>query len=283
MIARRGEGGFTLPELLVALVIMGIIGVALTRLFVSQSRFYDLQAQLRRARFVSRTATNAALSDLRMTEATGGVAAASPRSITVRVPYALGVVCANTATQTTVALFPVDSTTYATAGFSGYAWRDELGNYTYVETGATVALTSASACAPANVSVLPNGKVVVVAPPLPAALPAVIAVGTPVFLLQPLTYEFKASAALPGRTALWRTVVSTGQADELVAPFDTTAKFRFFVEGSDTAQNAVPTPLTRMRGVELNFDALSDRAPQGSSAAKKAQAVTAVFFNNALK
>jgi hypothetical protein len=111
----------------------------------------------------------------------------------------------------------------------------------------------------------------------------VIAVGTPVFLIQRLTYEFKASAALPGRTGLWRTVVTTGQADELVAPFDITARYRFFLEGSDTAQNGVPTPVTRTRGVELSFDALSDRAPQGSSAPKKAQVVTAVFFNNALK
>jgi prepilin-type N-terminal cleavage/methylation domain-containing protein len=280
MIARRG---FTLTELLVGMLIMGIVGVAITKLFVSQSRFYDLQAQLRRARFVSRTAINAALSDLRMTEGTGGVAAASPTSLTVRVPYALGVVCANDAMQTTVALFPVDSTTYATAGFSGYAWRDTLGNYTYVEGGATVTPASASVCTAGNVSVLPNGKVVAVAPPLPASLPAVIAVGTPMFLIQRLTYEFKASAALPGLTGLWRTVVTTGQADELVAPFDTTAKFRFFVPGGDTAQSAVPSPLSDMRGVELSFDALSDRAPQGSSAPRKAQAVTAVFFNNMLK
>jgi prepilin-type N-terminal cleavage/methylation domain-containing protein len=279
MIARRG---FTLTELLIGMLIMGIVGAAITRLFVSQSRFYDLQAQLRRARFVSRTAINAALSDLRMTEATGGVAAASPTSITVRAPYALGVVCANDAMQATVALFPVDSTTYATAGFSGYAWRDTLGNYTYVEAGATVTLASASVCTSGTVSVLPNGKVVAVAPPLPATLPAVIAVGTPLFLIQRLTYEFKASAALPGQTGLWRTVVTTGQADELVAPFDTTARFRFFVQGGDTAQSVVPSPLSDLRGVELSFDALSDRAPQGSSP-RKAQAVTAVFFNNTLK
>jgi len=53
MSARRG---FTLAELLVTLLIMGIVGTAVTKLFVSQSRFNDQQAQLRRARFVSRTA-----------------------------------------------------------------------------------------------------------------------------------------------------------------------------------------------------------------------------------
>ena len=71
--------GFTLTELLVGMVLMGIVGVALTKLFVSQSRFYDRETQMRRARFVTRTAINAAVSDLRMVEATGGVVSATPR------------------------------------------------------------------------------------------------------------------------------------------------------------------------------------------------------------
>ena len=72
--------GFTLAELLVGMVVLGIIGAALSRLLLSQSRFYDLQTQLRRARFVSRTAINAALSDLRMVEATGGDPAGAVRA-----------------------------------------------------------------------------------------------------------------------------------------------------------------------------------------------------------
>jgi prepilin-type N-terminal cleavage/methylation domain-containing protein len=278
--ARRG---FTLAELLVGMVILGIIGAALSRLFLSQSRFYDLQAQLRRARFVSRTAINAALSDLRMVEATGGVVSATATQVTVRVPYAIGIVCANTGTQTTLSLWPVDSTVYATAGFAGYVWRDSLGNMTYAEAGTSLVADNASVCTTANVTVLAGGRVVAVRPALPATLPAVTAVGTSVFLVQRLTYEFKASTALPGRTALWRTIVGTGQTDELVAPFDSSAKFGFFVVGSDTAQAAVPSPLTNMRGLQLNLTSQSERAPQGGTAPKQAQAVTAVFFNNQLK
>jgi hypothetical protein len=77
--------------------------------------------------------------------------------------------------------------------------------------------------------------------------------------------------------------VGTGQTDELVAPFDSSAKFGFFVVGSDTAQAAVPSPLTNMRGLQLNLTSQSERAPQGGTAPKQAQAVTAVFFNNQLK
>jgi prepilin-type N-terminal cleavage/methylation domain-containing protein len=278
-----GRRGFTLVELLVGMVILGIIGAALTGLFVSQSRFYDQQAQLRRARFVSRTAINAALSDLRMVEATGGIVSATATQVTVRVPYAIGIVCANTLAQTTLSLWPVDSTVYAAAGFSGYAWRDSLGAITYMEAGTAVVAGNALVCTAGNVTVLPQGRVVSVQPPLPAGLPAVTAVGTPVFLIQRMTYEFKPSVALPGRTALWRTIVATGQADELVAPFDSAAKFRFFVVGSDTAQSPVPNPLTNMRGVELDLMSQSDRAPQATAAPKQARAVTAVFFNNQLK
>lgn len=277
MSARRG---FTLAELMVTMVIMGIVGIAVTKLFVSQSRFYDQETQLRRARFVSRTATNAALSDLRMVEGTGGVVSATSTRVTLRVPYALGIACASNGAQTTLSLWPVDSTVYATAGFSGYAWRDSLGNYTYVETGASVVTDNVAVCTGANVGVLVQGQVEAVRPPLPAGIPAATLVGTPIFLEQQVTYEFKNSVALPGRVALWRTIVQTGQTDELVAPFDTSAKFRFFVVGVDTAQSAVPSPLNTMRGLELNLNSQSEHAPEGTAKPKQAQAVTAVFFNN---
>ena len=280
MSARRG---FTLAELLVSMLILGIIGAALTKLFVSQSRLYDQQTRLRQARFVSRAAINAALSDLRMVETTAGVVSATPTALSARVPYALGVVCANTPLQTTLSLLPVDSTTYAAAGFSGYAWRDNLGRYTYVEAGASVGPDDPSVCAAANVTVLPGGRVAAVRPPLPAPLPPVVAVGTAVLLFQRVTYAFKPSVALPGRTALWRTVAATGQSDELVAPFDTSAKFRFYVQGGDTAQRVVPSALSSMRGLELDLNAESERPPEGSSAPKKAQTVAAVFFNNQVK
>src|SRR3989441_12556664 len=83
--------------------------------------------------------------------------------------------------------------------------------------------------------------------------------------------------------ALWRTIVQTGQSDELVAPFDTTAKFRFFVAGSDTAQSTVPTALAALRGLELDLNAQSERAPEGMAAPKQAQVVTAGVFYNQLK
>ena len=276
--------GFTLAELLIGMVILGIIGVALSTLILSQSRFYDNQAQRRRARFVSRAAVNAALSDLRMVEATNGIVSATPTQVVVRVPYAMGIACGHAGAVETVALFPSDSTLYANAGFTGFAWRDSLGSYTYVEAGVTLGVGVAATCNAANVTVLPTGRVVTVSPVgFPGTYPVVTEIGSPILLYQRMTYEFKASSAMPGRTALWRTIQATGQTDELVAPFDTSAKFRFFVINSDTAQNAVPAPVTNIRGFELNFNAQSDRVSEGSGALNSSQVVTAVFFNNRVK
>jgi hypothetical protein len=54
-----------------------------------------------------------------MIEANGGVMAASATSLTIRIPYAIGVVCGNNGAGTVLSLLPVDSTTYAEAAFYG--------------------------------------------------------------------------------------------------------------------------------------------------------------------
>jgi prepilin-type N-terminal cleavage/methylation domain-containing protein len=275
--------GFTLVELVVTIVILAIIGAAITKLYVSQARSYDLQTQMRKARYVSRTAVNAALSDLRMVENTGGMVSATSTQVVVRVPYAMGLVCANTGVLTTIALLPVDSVQYATAGFSGYAWRDSTGAYNYVEASVTLGVGVAATCTLAGVTVLTNGRVITVAPGMPVLYPAVTAVGTPVFLYQRLTYEFKASTVLPGRTSLWRTVNATSSAAELVGPFDATAKFRFYALNADTAQSAVPSPVSNIYGLELDLNGQSENAPEGKSSVRTTQLTTAVFFNNRIK
>lgn len=275
----RHRRGFTLAEMLVTMVVMGIIGSALAGLFASQSRFYDHAGQSRRARYVAQTAINAVLSDLRMVEATGGVVSPTTTTkLTVDVPYAMGILCTNTGAAT-VAVFPVDPLVADQASFSGFAWRDDDGVYSYVHTadGAALGTGMAADCDANGVSVLPGGSVVTVS----STVPLGAQVGNPVLLLQRITYEFKASVAMPGRIALWRTIEG-GQSDELVAPFSSTAGFRFFVEGDDEAKSSVPSPLSSIRGVEVHFDSESDRAPRGSEI-RTAELVTAVFFNNAMR
>src|SRR5215208_5237685 len=102
-IARRG---FTLIELMLSLIVAAIIGAALVRIVLGQARFMDQQEAWRAARSVSRSGINRLVSDLRAVEATNGVAAAvaGGQDLTVRVPYAFGIICSTALNLTVVSL-----------------------------------------------------------------------------------------------------------------------------------------------------------------------------------
>jgi prepilin-type N-terminal cleavage/methylation domain-containing protein len=272
--------GMSLAEMLVGLVILGIVATLFTRLLVAQGKFFDKQAQGTAARNVSRGALNRAISDLRMVEAGGGVLAASATSVTIRVPYAMGVVCATAGGVTTATLLPVDSVMYAQPGFYGYAWRSSTsGLYNYVEAGASVANGTASVCTNAAITTLTNGKVIALTP----ALPAAATFGTPVLLFRRVRYEFKASNLVTGKTGLWRTVINPNgseTAEELVAPFASTASFKFFAVNNQVAQTNPPASLADLRGFELHLDGMSERVVSGKTAAESAPFITAVYFKN---
>lgn len=189
--------GVTLVELLVSLVIMAIIGTALTRMTMSQARFFSQFAAKRGARSATRGAMGMMLADLRMVDPTSGIELASSTSIQVKAPYAFGIACHTTGTTTYISLFPTDSAMYAGATFSGYAWRDSTsGNYVY-DTVATVAAGTTSNCTPDSVTVL-TGRARVVAVTSSLAAPPI---GAPVFLYQKLRYSIAASSAVPGSLA----------------------------------------------------------------------------------
>jgi prepilin-type N-terminal cleavage/methylation domain-containing protein len=278
---RRGRRGFTLIELLVGVVLFAIVGAAFTKLLSVQGRFFDRQAMGNAARNVSRASLNRVVSDFRMIEATGGVIAASSTSLTIRVPYAIGVMCANSGAGTVLSLLPVDSTSYARAGKYGYAWRNfETGAYSYVENPSTRDVGDPAVCTGVNITTVTKGQVVLVTP----ALPNGSGLGTPVFLYSKVRYEFKASTAVPGKLGLWRTdIAPTGaeSTEELVAPFASTASWKFFsVNGGNVATTNPPASLADLRGLELHLDGSSEYIAAGAAALESAPFTTAVFFKN---
>ena len=207
----RARRGFTLIELIVGIVIFAIVGALFTKLLTVQGKFYDRQGMGNAARNVSRASLNRVVSDFRMIEATGGVVAATSTSLTIRIPFAIGVMCGNSAGGTVISLLPVDSTTYAEATFYGYAWRNfTTGAYSYVESPATRATADAAQsaiCIAKQITTVPGGKIVYVTPVLPVGA----GLGTPVFLYSRVKYEFKASVAVPGKLGLWRTEIAAGR------------------------------------------------------------------------
>lgn len=282
---RRVRRGFTIIELLVGIVLFAIVGAAFTKLLTVQGRFFDRQGMGNAARNVSRASLNRVVSDFRMIEATGGVVAATSTSLTLRIPFAIGVMCKNAHGGTILSLLPVDSTTYANAvannGFYGYAWRNFItGAYSYVENPATEKDGDAADCASVSITMVPNGRTVEVDPPLPAGG----GLGTPVFLYNKIRYEFKASTAVPGKLGLYRTDIKpngTETSEELVAPFANTAGWKFFsVNGGSVAQVNPPANLADLRGLELHLDGISENIAPGQITNEKAPFTTAVFFKN---
>lgn len=280
MITLKARRGMSMAELIIGMVILAIIGMAMTKIMLAQARYYDHQKTANQARNVSRGPLNRVVSDLRMVEATGGVTAASATSITARVPYAIGVVCVSASGNTQISMLPVDSAMYAAPGYTGYAWRKGTGVYTYMLTGTVHDDGDLTQCNNAGIGTLTSqhAKVVRITP----VLSDTASVGTPVFLFRTITYEFKASTSVPGTTGLYRTVVATGAEEELSAPYSSDAKFKFFVGSSTTAQTNAPADLSTLRGIELNMTGLSEGTPRGGTAKEKAPFITAVFFKNRL-
>jgi prepilin-type N-terminal cleavage/methylation domain-containing protein len=274
--------GMSMSELLIGMVILAIVGMGLTQTLRSQARYFDHQKTGSLARAVSRGPINRVVSDLRMVEAQGGVTAASSSSITFRVPYAMGVVCGTgpNGTSTHVSLLPVDSAMFAADGYSGYAWRGGDGVYRYKDDNSTKNVGTLSVCDAAQISTLTSaGAKTIKLTPL---LPDTASFGTPVFLYRKVRYYFAASGMVSGATGLWRAIINDAATEELSAPYDATAKFRFFVGSSLTAQDAPPADLSKIRGIELNMTGMSERAPSGGVAKQKAPFITAVFFKNRL-
>lgn len=276
--------GFTLIELMVSMVVLAIVAGGLVDLLRSQGRFMDQQEAWRTSRGVARSSLNRLYSDLRNVEASAGVeaAAAGGKDITLRVPYAFGVMCSSTGASSTLSMLPVDSAMFAGPGLSGLAWRDPAtGAYHYVTAGVSLSAGTGANCTGAGVTTLPsiNGSPAGTIVNVSGAIAPVPPIGTVFFLYRRVRYEFKASTVLPGRTGLWRTLVTTGATEELATPFATTARFNFYVVSSSTPQAAVPT-LSTIRGLQILLDGESERAPRGSSLPKKTQLSTSLFFTN---
>src|SRR5688500_4199394 len=117
------RSGVSLVELLVAMTLLGIVGLSILRTFTSQARLADLQTKRLDARAVSRAPVNLFMSDVRMVETGNGVVAATSSSVTLRIPVVMGLVCGTSAAATVLSLMPVDSAVMASAALSGRADR----------------------------------------------------------------------------------------------------------------------------------------------------------------
>ena len=284
--ARRGV---TLIELLIAMIVASILGGALLTLMMSMNRFEEREEGLRGARRAGRAALNSLASDLRMVDPEWGIEAATATSITLRIPYAMGLVCSSTIVLHTLMLLPVDSVALAQPGLSGFAARGSGGTMTPYTASLTVSYpgSTPAACTSAGIQTIAAGAGEPNARTRPVTIGglalAILPAGTPVLLYRRVRYYFGASAlaGLSGRNALWRDWLDDGAgAQELAGPFDATAAFRFYNTSATAAQVAVPSPLTNVYGIELFLPGESDRTARKRSGPEQANLTTSVFFMN---
>src|SRR5687768_18150796 len=87
---RRGASNF---ELLVGMVILSIAAMAVARVVISQTRYFEHQKTAIQARSVPRGPLNRLVSDLRMVEAIGGVIFARSEEHTSELQSRLHLVC----------------------------------------------------------------------------------------------------------------------------------------------------------------------------------------------
>ncbi len=284
----RNRPGFTLAEILVAMVILAIVGAALTRLVVAQSRFFTREYGARNARSVARQSMNLLLTELRMVQDSGGVDSVSADGRTVRliVPYAYGLACGNTSSATIVSMLPVDTSVMAMAEYAGYAWRNSSGRYVVVvppapqSTNALKTATSPDICVgsgpgEADIQTVTvdgrAGQILQMTPDAP------VPVGNPVFVWQHVTYSFDSSTAYPGLYGLYRDAAG-GTREEIMAPFDSTARFRFYVPNVDTSLATMPL-LSAIRGLDILLYGVSPKL-QSNGQRSMTKMTTAVFFRN---
>ena len=294
--ARRG---FTIVEIITALTIISIIGLAMTKLILGQTRSFQYDNGARRARTAARSAMNIMITDLRMIQdTTGGVTAldaTNNRRIDVRVPVVFGFVCEKNAGNVVVSLVPTDSFQRASSKYGGYAVRDSVtGVYTYVTAASSDSIrsTGAGRCSAAGVNIFADtisvsgraGGVFLMSP----GPPGITGVGSPMFVWHTVTYEFKASGIYAGRYGLFRTVRGLSNtdttSDELVAPFKSTARFSYYTKSpyttSDVPTTTAPGSLNNLRGFQIYLPAESSDTMPTRNTPQSATTTTAVFFKN---
>lgn len=288
----QSRRGVTLIELMVALILLGLVSTSLMQIIRSQIRFTDAQGSANQARYISRASLNLLLSDVRMVDADSGIVMATPDSFTVVAPYASGIVCGTSTSgaASVIALLPYDSVAYAEGGYSGYAYIDTTTTgtafrqvYQYKFGGpppTTLDSASVASSAPCNTS---NDVVRIFQSSAVAVQPVapVQARYQAAMLVRRITYAFRPSASVPGSRGLFRTVINgTHGSEEIAAPFDTSARFMYYLNTGAKSASVAGASRNTIRGIELQLNGKSDHTVQGASRPEAAPMTTAIFFKN---
>jgi prepilin-type N-terminal cleavage/methylation domain-containing protein len=299
-IHRRARSGFTMVEIIVALIIFAVVGMALTKMLLTQSTGFKRDVTARRARAGARSSMNLIVSDVRMGQDINGVQLANDSTFVLRAPLVFGLVCATSGASTTIAGVAADSFATWDSRYGGYAVRNPNSPYSYTfvpasSSGARSIGSSATCTGLANPirsdTVTQTGRTGLITTFTPGTA-GPTAVGQPAFLWQYVTYRFRKEIGDNARN-LYR--VSCGadtssagancSREVLMGPFSPTARFNYYLTtatsaSQDSSVKTAPADLNTIRGVEFVLAAIAPDTVGSSKGPASATTTTSVFFKN---
>ncbi|MFQ5890055.1 MAG: PilW family protein [Gemmatimonadota bacterium] len=255
----RHHGGFTLVEMLIAIVITGVLGAAVMSLLLSQNRFYGKNDDVIYAQQSLRAAVDLMSAELRMASP-GDLLAATPDSVSFRFDVLRAVVCDSTgADEATLFVYDSVSNANLVTGFSGTAYSGPYDSaFVYADgwtgvvgsTGATPKATCTGLGAPATSADVYYRTVTGWQGNFAQGVPDR---GSLVREYGRLTYRFASSGFGTGQ-ALWR------GSQELVSPFQNGAAFSYVMADSTVQSTVAVAAFPNVRSVRVTAVALGDQA-----------------------
>jgi Tfp pilus assembly protein PilV len=204
----RGVAGFSLIELLIALLIATSIGALVFTIFAVQNRFYAATSVSGRAQQTARGASDLVASELRAVSR-GALRVATPSRLAARVPLTIGIVCSLPAGGDVNAYFPLDGAAITASEVKGFAVRASSGSWSYTPAAWGSLFVSSGGAAVTECTgqggvssgfgtdyMLLN-DVASLASPAPDT-------GSAILLYTEIEYRFAASALEPGTLGLFR-------------------------------------------------------------------------------
>ncbi|MFQ5679767.1 MAG: PilW family protein [Gemmatimonadota bacterium] len=254
---RPAKGGFTLVELIIAITVATVLGAGILGLLLGQNRFYGETDDAIYAEQSIRAAMDLMAAEMRMASPSDLTAAAAD-SVSARFDLVRSVVCDVTGgDQADLFVYDTVSNANLPASFRGAATSGPYDSAFVYADGWT---GTVSVSAAAKTTCVNNGS-----PSLTdntryrrvtgwaAGFGSVPARGSIVRTYGRLTYRFAASGLGSGQ-AVWR------NAQELVSPFDTGARFRYEMADGTIQNSVVSAQLDQVRMIHIEATAIGDGA-----------------------
>jgi prepilin-type N-terminal cleavage/methylation domain-containing protein len=262
------RAGFTLVETIIALVLSSVVLVLVSTTFLAQHRVYSSLRLAARVQDNARSATERVASELRSLM-DSGIVVAGPRTLTVRSPIAVVVVCDRQGTNVHV---HVDGgvASLDTAEVGGVAWLNQgTGVWTYRNTTwSTIdnpggGITSAARCAQNGADTLRATSHFRRLGPFNTLFGSVPGPGEVLLLFRETTFKIQDSELEPGRLGIFRRRYG-GSFVELASGMDASARFQYRTGGTSYADTVAAPSLGTIDAVRIVADARAP-APSGGS------------------